>query len=63
MTYRVTRSSGSPRNGELQYELEPLVVEPVVPGPKVTDTGLVDQFGNTIVRTQPPIGFGRNDEW
>lgn len=42
---------------------DPLLVQPTVDGPKEVDTRLVDRFGNQIVRIQPPIGFGRDEEW
>ena len=34
-----------------------------VDGEKVSNTGLLDVHGNEIHRLQPPIGFGRDDEW
>lgn len=34
-----------------------------VEGPKEVDTGLVSAKGEPIFRVQPPIGFGRNEEW
>lgn len=30
---------------------------------KVTYTGLIDINENPICRLQPPIGFGRDEEW
>jgi len=33
-----------------------------VDGPKHVDTGLVDRHGHAIMRTQAPIGFGRDSE-
>jgi hypothetical protein len=33
-----------------------------VDGAKEVDTGLVDLHGHKIMRTQPPIGFGRESE-
>lgn len=34
-----------------------------VDGPAIADTGLITTDGDSIYRVQPPIGFGRNDEW
>lgn len=38
---------------------EPLSVD----GPKEVDTGILTASGDRIYRIQPPIGFGRDDEW
>lgn len=45
------------------WDLGPLLPNLSVDGPKEADTGLVDRFGNRIVRIQPPIGFGRDAGW
>lgn len=42
---------------------DPLLPNLTVDGPKEVNTRLVDRFGNKIVRIQPPIGFGRDEEW
>ena len=36
---------------------------PTVGDSEATDTGLLDAQGNCIYRVNPPIGFGRDDEW
>lgn len=36
---------------------------PTVSDHEGTDTGLVDQNGNAIMRAPRPMGFGRDDEW
>lgn len=41
----------------------PLIPALNVDGPKEVDTKLVDRHGNKIMRLQPPIGFGRDEEW
>jgi hypothetical protein len=30
---------------------------------KTVKTGLVDLYGNDIMRVAPPVGFGRDEEW
>lgn len=34
-----------------------------VPMNDPVNTGLLDADGNAIFRVQPPIGFGRDEEW
>lgn len=36
---------------------------PTVSDHEAVDTGILDVFGNTIMRAPNPIGFGRDDEW
>lgn len=35
----------------------------LVPMHDPINTGLLDADGNAIFRVQPPIGFGRDEEW
>lgn len=44
------------------WDTGPLIPDVRVDGPKEVDTGLVDRFGNSIMRVQAPIGFGRDRE-
>lgn len=41
----------------------PLVPDIRVDGEKIVDTGLIWEDGSSIMRTQNPIGFGRDEEW
>jgi hypothetical protein len=34
-----------------------------VDGAREVDTGLINADGDSIWRVQPPIGFGRDEEW
>lgn len=34
-----------------------------VDGPKIVDTGLIFEDGTPVMRIQPPIGFGRDEDW
>jgi hypothetical protein len=45
------------------YWDEPFRPHLEVRGPSHVDTGLVTEQGDPIYRTQPPVGFGRDDEW
>lgn len=58
-------SSRHPRQGIQAgyWDDEPLLPDLYVPGPNHVDTGLVTETGDPIYRTQPPIGFGRDNEW
>ena len=42
---------------------QPLIQDIHVDGGKEVHTGLIDSFGNDIIRVRPPIGFGRDGEW
>lgn len=41
----------------------PLIPNLEVDGEKIVDTGLIWEDGSKIMRTQNPIGFGRDKEW
>lgn len=45
------------------YDRGPLLPHLSVDGERMKPTGLLDADGNELYRTQPPIGFGRDEEW
>lgn len=44
-------------------ETGPFVTSLTVCDHEATDTGLLDQHGDAIMRAPRPIDFGRDDEW
>ncbi|WP_157783546.1 hypothetical protein [Rhizorhabdus wittichii] len=65
MTRYVTRAapSGPTRSNDDWWDRGPLLPTVSVDDRREIDTGLIDHFGNAIMRVQPPIGFGRDGEW
>lgn len=46
-------------DSEIRWEMDPLIPDLSVQGPKTVDTGLMDKYENKIFRIQDEIGFHR----
>ena len=57
-------SKPAPRADDDIWEpCEPLMTSVTVCDHEAVDTGLVDAYGNAIMRAPNPLGFGRDEEW